>query len=91
MVVKIKNLTNRPVLLRLNSGQTLHLPPDFLSNEINESLINNNAKVKKLEDGHIILIQQVQQVKRKSTNQKASSKSKTVRSRAKPKDKTGDS
>lgn len=56
MNVKIENLTNRPVLLRLNSGQSLHLSPRITSAEILDVEVRNNAKVKKLQNRHIIAL-----------------------------------
>lgn len=56
MPIKIKNLTNRPVLLRLNSGQTLHLPPRIFSNEIMDVEVANNVKVKKLQEQFVIAL-----------------------------------
>ncbi len=54
MPVKIKNLTKRPVLLRLNSGQTLHLAPESISAEIHDHEINGNIKANKLKDRNVI-------------------------------------
>lgn len=54
MFVTIENLTNRPVLLRLNSGTTLHLAPRATSSELMDVEVNQNDKVKKLEDRHVI-------------------------------------
>ena len=54
MPVKIKNLTKRPVLFRLNSGQTLHLAPGSISAEVWEHEINGNTKAKKLKDRNVI-------------------------------------
>jgi len=54
MHVKIENLSKRLVLLRLNSGETLHLAPRKTSSEIEEVEINNNPKFQKLEALQII-------------------------------------
>ncbi len=54
MTVKIENLTNRPVLLRLNSGQSLHLAARTTTTEIPDVDVRNNARVEKLRDRHII-------------------------------------
>ena len=54
MSVKIKNLTKRPVFIRLNSGLTLHLAPASISAEILEHEINANTKAKKLKDRNVI-------------------------------------
>ena len=50
MSFKIENLTTRPVLLRLNSGQTLHLAPRTISAELIDVEVENNPKVLKLKD-----------------------------------------
>ena len=63
MPVKIQNLTNRPVLFRLNNGRTLHLPPQFVSHEINDAQILNNSKIKKLEERRIIVLHPVAEKK----------------------------
>ena len=46
MSVKIQNLTNRPVLLRLNSGRTLHLAPRATSGELRDVEVEGTAKAK---------------------------------------------
>jgi hypothetical protein len=57
--VKIENLTNRPVLLTLNSRTTLHLPPRETSREIGDVEIKNNPMATKLEDRHVIAIHKI--------------------------------
>jgi len=59
MPVSIENLTNRPVLLRLNSGQTLHLAPHSTSAEIIEVEVKGNSKVQRLQERHVISLQEV--------------------------------
>jgi len=56
MSVEIKNLTNRPVLMRLNSGRSLHLAPGAASPEVVDTEISNNAKVTKLQGRHVIAL-----------------------------------
>lgn len=56
MHVKIKNLTNRPVLLRCNSGETLHIPPNTTLEKIPDIEIKNNPEVRKLKDRHVIAV-----------------------------------
>ncbi len=56
MSVTIENLTNRPVLLRLNSGMTLHLAPRATSSEIMDVEVNQNDKVEKLKGQHVIVL-----------------------------------
>ncbi len=57
MPVEIKNLTSRPVLMRLNSGTSLHLSPGATSSEIVDHEVSNNEKVIKLQGRHIIALQ----------------------------------
>ncbi len=59
MSVEIKNLTNRPVLMRLNSGRSLHLAPGATSTELADTEISNNAKVEKLTGRHVIALNAV--------------------------------
>ncbi len=62
MRVKIENLTNRPVLLRLNSGQSLHLAPRITSTEIMGVEVSNNAKVEKLEGRCVVALHEVKKL-----------------------------
>ncbi len=48
MSVKFENLTNRPVLLRLNSGSTLHIAPRQVSAECMDGDVQNNQMLQKL-------------------------------------------
>lgn len=59
MSFKIENLTNSPVLLRLNNGRTLHLAPRTTSSDIMDVEVNQNAKVQKLKDRHVITLHEV--------------------------------
>lgn len=56
MPIKIENLTNRLVLLRCNSGETLHLPPRTTSPELPDVEVKNNSKVEKLIERQVIKI-----------------------------------
>jgi hypothetical protein len=58
---EIRNLTNRLVSIRLNNGRTLHLPPRFLADKIEHALIMNNAEIKKLEERHVITVQEAEE------------------------------
>lgn len=53
MPVKIENLTMKPVLLRLNSGKTLHISPRATI-EIMDVEVEKNAMVEKLCDRRVI-------------------------------------
>lgn len=55
-MIRIENLTNRLVSLRLNNGKTLHLPPHMVSPELIEAHVAHNAKVAKLRDRRIIVL-----------------------------------
>ena len=57
MNVKVKNLTNRPVLLRLNSGRSLHLAPRAVSHDIRAAEVDGNGKAEKLRARRIIAIE----------------------------------
>jgi len=61
MPVKIENLTDRPVLLRLNSGKTLHLAPHETSPEVRDAEVKGNDKFNKLKDKlHVITTHQAE-------------------------------
>jgi hypothetical protein len=49
-MVTIKNLTRRPVSLRLNSGMMLHLPPGTTLSQIDDVEVQSNDEVQKLQD-----------------------------------------
>ena len=66
MAITIENLTNRPVLLRCNSGSTLHIAPKTVSPELPDVEIQGNAKVEKLKGLNAIAVQVVE----KGKNQK---------------------
>ena len=55
MPVQIKNLTQRPVLIRLNSGQTAHIGPgkEFVCDDVE---VKGNPVVKQLEEQNIIYV-----------------------------------
>lgn len=61
MPVTIENLTNRPVLLRLNSGQTLHLTPRTTSGEILDVEVKSNTKVQKLAGRRVIALHETEE------------------------------
>ena len=72
MPVKIENITSRPVLLRLNSGQTLHLAPRTTSKEVREVEVSNNARVQKLRDRHVIALHKLLKPKKSGGGAKSS-------------------
>lgn len=63
MPVVIENRTNRLVLLRLNSGQTLHLAPYKTSVELRDVEVKSNGKVQKLQNQRIIALHPVEEKK----------------------------
>ena len=70
MPVKIQNLSNRPVLLRLNSGQTLHIDPRKTSGEVLDVEVERNAKANKLVARRVITLHKVEEKKRPSAGSK---------------------
>ena len=54
MPVEIRNLTLRPVVMRLNSGASLHLSPGMTSQEIGDEEVHRNEKVEKLRARRVI-------------------------------------
>ncbi len=56
MARKIQNLTDRKVLVRLSSGETLHIAPRGTSAELSDVEVQN-AKVRKLQDGRVISLE----------------------------------
>jgi hypothetical protein len=77
MPVEIRNLTLRPVLMRLNSGASLHLSPGMTSEAIAEGEISRNEKVQKLQDKRVIALIEVKGRVPKATPPKGEGKSST--------------
>ena len=63
MSIKIENKTNRLVILRLTSGQTLFINPGTFPGEIGDEEISNNPMVKKLLDRGVITVHSIRAVK----------------------------
>jgi hypothetical protein len=63
MPVEITNMTLRPVLLRLNSGASLHLSPGMTSDAIEDEEVDRNEKVGKLQDRHVIALTESKRTK----------------------------
>ena len=55
MPTKIENLTRRQVLVRLSSGETLHIAPRATSDDLADVEVDN-AKVQKLEQLRVIAL-----------------------------------
>jgi hypothetical protein len=83
MSVKIENLTARPVLLRFNSGRTLHLGSRATSEEILKVELSN--KVEKLEKRYIIVLHDVGKRPPAKTRKKASPAAKTKKQKGRKK------
>ena len=56
MPIEIKNLTARPVSVRLNSGEALHLPAGESLSAVQEAEIEGNEKIKKLQELNLIAV-----------------------------------
>ena len=54
MSVRLRNLTTRLVIVRLNSGRACHLGPRASSEPLMLAEVNNNAKILKLEKLHVL-------------------------------------
>ena len=54
MKITITNATRQLLIVPLNSGTTLHLAPGASSDPIDESEINDNAKIAKLRDAGLV-------------------------------------
>ncbi len=72
-IVRIKNLSNRLLIIRGNSGNSIHLMPDIVLENVDEVEIVNNSKVKKLIDSQLISIEKVKQEKKEKEEMKTKS------------------
>ena len=75
MSVKIENLTARPVLLRFNSGRTLHLGSRATSEEVLK--VELSIKVEKLQKRHVIALHDVKKRPPAKARKKSSPAAKT--------------
>ena len=55
MATKIENLSNRKVVVRLSSGESLHIAPRATSEELNDVEVHN-SKVEKLLERRVIAL-----------------------------------
>ncbi len=79
MATKIENLSGRKVLIRLSSGQALHIAPRTTSEELSDVEVNN-PKVQKLQDRRVITLHRAEAKKsssRASGSTRASGSSKS--------------
>jgi hypothetical protein len=68
MAVTIENKTDERILLRFNSGLTRYLAPGETLESVEHVEVKGNARIKRLEDRHVIAMRQ-------STGEKKSSRS----------------
>ena len=61
MPYQIENLTMRPVLLSLTTGETLRLAPRETSSAFRDVEVKNNPKIQKLQDQRVIALHEMQQ------------------------------
>ena len=54
MVAKIENLTDKPIWLRLNSGESITIAPHALSADLPEHEVDGNAQLNKLAERRTI-------------------------------------
>lgn len=60
MPYQIKNFSSRTVLIRCNSGETLHVAPRTVSAEIMGVEVENNPTIEKLKNRCVIALQEVE-------------------------------
>ncbi len=63
MSIKFENKTEKQVILRLNSGQTLFIDPGIFPGEVEDIEASNNTMVKKLLDRGVIAVHSYPAVK----------------------------
>ena len=61
MPYEIENLTMRPVLLSLTSGETLRLSPRETSSQLRDVEVSNNPKIQKLKEQCVIALNETRQ------------------------------
>jgi hypothetical protein len=86
MFNKIQNLTDRQVILRLNSGKSLYIDPGSTSGQVLEIELKGNPMVRKLRDRRVIALYPVEAQKEDApVSETAAPAPKTIE---KPKEKT---
>jgi hypothetical protein len=55
MATRIENMTNRKVVVRLSSGETLHIPPRTTSDDLSDVEVQND-KIEKLVERRVIAV-----------------------------------
>ncbi len=59
MPINIINRTSRPVLVRLNSGDTLHLGPEATASGLKGVELTGNVRINRLKEKGIISIEPI--------------------------------
>ncbi len=78
MSKEIENICNRPVQIRMNSGNNLHLGPKAIETNILNAEVENNAKIEKLQKLNMIDLRE-EGKKKASTVRPAKKKTKTIK------------
>ena len=60
MPYQIENLTIRPVLMSLTTGDTMRLAPRETSSKLRDVEVNNNSKIQKLHAQRVIALHEIQ-------------------------------
>ena len=84
MPVTIRNKTNRPVMIRLNSGLTCYLNGGGISGEITDGEIANNDKLFRLQIRNIIELIDVKKPAAVATKKKKVTPKVTKKKKANP-------
>lgn len=64
MPYQIENLTMRPVIFSLTTGETLRLSSKEISSELRDVEVKNNPKIQKLVDQRIVALYEMQAQKK---------------------------
>jgi len=84
MAVTIRNKTNRPVMIRLNSGRTCYLSAGDTSEEIIDAEIAHNEKLIRLQNRDIIELKDVKKSAEVAAKPKKATKKVTKNKKANP-------
>ena len=64
MPYQIENLTMRPVIFSLTTGETLRLSPRSTSSELRDAEVINNTNIQDLVDQRILALYEIQEQKK---------------------------
>ena len=70
MTVKLENLTDRPVLLTLSSGEVLRLSPGETSDDLEDVEVRSSSKIEKLVTQGVITVQEPRRTAKKRAAKK---------------------